>query len=472
MRFRLAAASVAVVFLITGGAVYTSAQQRAGMTEPRPSASSSGEPEEKVVLPAMAERATSDAPVTRVSLTFDDGWESQMLAMDAMSEHGMPGTFYIASGLIGHEGYLTRAELDAIAEVGHEIGGHSVTHADLTTMTPEEVELELCASRDTLTRWGFDITSFAYPFAAVNPDVEDEVEHCGYNSGRGLGNVESVDGCQGCVLAETLPPLDPFNIRAPAQVTDDWTLEDLQSVVTKAEQSGGGWVPITFHEVCERQGCSTIGIDQALFDEFLAWLQPRAELGTVVQTVHEVVGGEVKPLVSERVYAQAPAPLGVNGIRNSGFEQRAENGATICWMEGVYGENDGAVEFTDGRRGTGVAITIEDYSYGDAKVVPTQDAGICAPAVKAGREYSLRAWYRADAETQFAVYLRDRDGKWSMWRYSPYFPVSEDWTQAVWTTSEIPRGTTAISFGLSLSRAGHLVVDDYALYDSEGAPGK
>lgn len=470
MRFRLAAASVAVVFLITGGAIYGTAQQR-GAQEPLPPITPSAAAEEKVVLPAMAERATAASPVTRVSLTFDDGWESQLLAIDSMSEHGMPGTFYIASGLIGHEGYLTRAELDAVAEVGHEIGGHSVSHADLTTMTPDEVEVELCASRDTLTRWGYDITSFAYPFASVNPEVEEEVEHCGYNSGRGLGNLASRDGCQECLRAETLPPPDPFNLRAPAQVTDDWTLADLQSVVTSAEQSGGGWVPITFHEVCEDQGCSSIGISQALFDEFLAWLHPRAAShGTVVQTVHEVIGGEVQPLVDEREYAQKPAPRGENGVRNAGFEQRAENGATICWMEGVYGDNDGVVEFTDGRRGTGVAITIEDYSYGDAKVVPSQDAGICAPAVEDGRKYSLRAWYKSNAESQFAVYLRDRDGKWSMWRYSPYFPVSGEWTQAVWTTPEIPRGTTAISFGLSLSRAGQVVVDDYAIYDSEGAP--
>lgn len=465
MRFRLAAALVVVVFLITGGAVFLMAQRPAagpGAAVPPVPAVSDGS-EEKVALRAMAPRETSDAPRTRVSITFDDGWASQMLALDPLSEHGMPATFYISSGLIGVEGYLTRGQLDAIYEVGHEIGAHTVTHADLRDIDPRAMKLQLCSSRASLTRWGFEVTSFAYPFAGWNDEVRGQVSECGFNSARSLGDIESRDGCPGCVPAESVPPQDPLLIKAPAQVTSDWELEDLQRVVLEAE-AVGGWLPITFHELCERPGCSPIGVTTQVFDSFLDWLKPRAaSYGTYVQTVDEIVGGDVQPLVEEASYVQEPVGA-TNGLRNPGFEQEDAEGHIECWTQGVYGKNDGRISFTEGRESaTGVTVTIEEYTDGAANVVPDLDVGACAPTVESGRRYSLKAWYRSDAETSFSVYLRHEDGRWFPWAYGPPVPAAEKWSQTSWVTPEIPPGFTAISFGLSLSRVGTLSVDDHAI---------
>ena len=44
------------------------------------------------------------------------------------------------------------------------------------------------------------------------------------------------------------------------------------------------------------------------------------------------------------------------------------------------------------------------------------------------------------------------------------------YTQASFTTPALPFGATAISFGLSLFRNGPLTSDDYAMYDTIGAP--
>lgn len=471
MRYRLAAASVVVVFLIAGGAVYASTQQQEAIeaVAPVPAPIADDGSDEPVVLPAMAPRPVSDAPRTRVSLTFDDGWASQMLAVDALGERGMPGTFYISSGLVGLDRYLTRAEVDAIHDVGHEIGGHTVTHADLTVLDPEALELEICSSRATLARWGYEVTSFAYPFSRWSEEAADQLRRCGYNSARELGDLRSRDGCADCDLSETIPPADPFRVRAPAQVTDQWTLEDLQAIVLQAEFVGG-WVPITFHELCEQPGCSDIGISVELFESFLDWLAPRAaSSGTVVQTVDEVIGGGVHPLLSASEYEPRPARAGDNGLRNPGFEEKSSDGASNCWTQGVYGANDGAVQFTEGRRGTGVTITIDDYTNGEAKVLPALDVGVCAPAVEPGSTYSMHAWYRSTAETSFAVFLRHQDGRWFPWTYSPRFEPTEVWTQAEWTTPEIPRGFTAISFGLALSEPGTLAVDDHGIFDA-GVP--
>jgi putative cell wall-binding protein len=72
--------------------------------------------------------------------------------------------------------------------------------------------------------------------------------------------------------------------------------------------------------------------------------------------------------------------------------------------------------------------------------------------------------------TQFDVYYRNAVGGWIYWSSSPLFSASAAYTQASWTTPPVPAGSTGISFGLNLTTNGTLVTDDYALYDSVGAP--
>ena len=111
-----------------------------------------------------------------------------------------------------------------------------------------------------------------------------------------------------------------------------------------------------------------------------------------------------------------------------------------------------------------------NYVSGDAKLLPTFDLGGCSPSVTAGRTYSLRAWYKSNTVTQFAVYTRSGVGTWSYWTSSPYFATSSTYTQAVWTTPAIPSGVTGLSFGLNQFNNGLLTTDSYSFYDTEGAP--
>jgi hypothetical protein len=468
MKFRLAVAAVGTVFLVTGGSIYGSQQLAPRDLSSPPSL---GMDEKIIALPAMAEQPEVADPKTIVSLTFDDGWDDQLDALPKMHEHGMPGTFYVSSGLIGMEGYLGMAELEAIANGGHEIAGHTVTHADLTDLSLEAAKLQACASRATLAQWGYQVTSFAYPFATHTPELQQVIADCGYNSARGLGDIQTRFDCFDCPSAEKIPPAQPYYTAAPSQVTPEWTLADLQAAVTNAESTGGGWVQLTFHHMCPVAGCSTTGVEQKLFEDFLDWLAPRAQAqGTVVRTVDDVIGGEVKPIVEVTEFTPSPPAPGQNGVLNAGFEERSENGASTCWMQGAYGNNAAGFTWGEGRTGSGVTVAMSGHRDGDAKVVQTQDLGLCSPAVASGHSYSLRAWYRSTTQTQFTVYRRDGDGRWSLWTYSPYFPATEDFSQAIWQTPEMPWGTTAISFGLTIFENGTMTVDDYAMYDTDGAP--
>lgn len=423
-------------------------------------------------LSAVTPAAAAPTPQTVVSLTFDDGNADQMTAAQIMSSAGLAGTFFIPSSWVGAPGYLTRTQLGLLAAAGNEIGGHTVNHADLVALPPAEATRQACQGRATLAGWGFQVTSFAYPFASVNTAAETIVKDCGFNSARGLGDIESRFGCQGCGFSEATPPADPYYTRALDQTSSSWTLNDLQQAVINAENSGGGWVQYTFHHICDN-ACDPLSVTSATFQQFTQWLAARAATNnTVVRTVDQVIGGTVKPVVSTAGTTPPAAPPGVNGIKNPSLEQTTSGGIPQCWMIGGYGSNSPVFSRTSpGHTGTAAErIVMTGYVDGDAKLLPAFDLGTCSPTVTPGHTYSLRAWYQSTTITQFAVYLRNDSGYWSYWTSSPWLAASQAYTEASWQAPTIPAGFNGISFGLSLFSNGVLVTDDYGLYEDVGAP--
>lgn len=411
----------------------------------------------------------SAAAQTVVSLTFDDGDANQLSALPALNANGMKATFFVVSGYVGAPGYFSRSDLDGLKAAGHEIGGHTVNHPDLTTLSSDEDKRQICTDRNTLTSWGFSVRSFAYPFASSNKAAQQAAKACGYNSARMLGDLQSRFGCAGCASAEKLPPSTPYATKALDQVDATWTLADLQQGVLNAEKTGG-WVQYTFHDVCDN-ACSELAISPGLLSQFLSWLKPRASTNnTVVRTVGDTIGGSVKPTVTPP--AVAPAAAGKNGVSNPSLETVGSDGTPTCWMKGGWGTNTptfslGSPAHTGSKAST---ITMTGYSSGDAKLLPQFDLGQCSPSVTVGHTYSLRSWYQSSAVTQFAVYLRSTTGSWVYWTSSPWFAASSSYAQAVWTSPAIPSGYTAMSFALSSFTNGTLITDDLELYDTVGAP--
>jgi peptidoglycan/xylan/chitin deacetylase (PgdA/CDA1 family) len=414
--------------------------------------------------------ALEGAP-TVVSLTFDDSNANQNTAAAILDANNLDGTFYATTGFVGQPGYQTRADLEAMAANGHEIAGHSVSHPDMGTLSATEARAQACQSRATLTDWGFQVTSFAYPYASLNATAKQAVADCGYNSGRNLGDIETRFGCSGCGFAENLPPADPFELRVPDQVDSTWTLADLQSTVTNAENNGGGWIGLTFHHVCDNCDVEGLNITPALFTQFAQWLAARpATHNTSVKTVHQVIGGTVKPVTGSG-FPPAPGP-GVNGIQNPSLEAAGTGGIPDCFMRAGYGTNGPTfTRVSPGRTGNfAERLVMSNYVDGDAKTIMAMDFGSCAPTVTEGHQYSLRTWYTSTVVTQFAVYLRNGVGGWQYWTSSPWFAATSTYTQAIWDSPPIPAGYNGISFGLNLFSNGQLVTDDYALYDLAGAP--
>ena len=167
-----------------------------------------------------------------------------------------------------------------------------------------------------------------------------------------------------------------------------------------------------------------------------------------------------------------PPPAGSNLVQNPSLETAGVGAFPQCWQAGGYGTNT-ATFSTVATAHTGTKaekLTITGYSSGDAKLLPTMDTSTCPPAAVAGHTYSVRVWYTSTAVTQFALYYRDASNNWVYWTSGPWLNTATTYTQASFTTPALPAGATAISFGLSLFNNGSVTTDDYAMYDSVGAP--
>ncbi len=412
---------------------------------------------------AIAGSATASMPLHRtvVSITFDDGRASQWSAGTALSSRGIRGTFYVNSSSLGTAGYLTWEQAALLATAGHEIGGHTLTHRDLRTLTSDEVRNEICDDRDAIVAHGFAATSFAYPFGFSNSSIEAIAEQCGYASARiTVGIAGSVGWCTAatCPAAETLPPWNPWAVRVTGSVKTSTTLEQLKSFVTQAEENGGGWVPFVFHDVGTDDEYS---ISTADFEGFLDWLAPRRSRGTVVRTIDEVSSGIVDP------------PPAANLVQNPSFEIDADlDSMPDCWEATGWGDNVSAwskVESAEAPTGTMVARgTIDAWTSGQRQLLSRRSAG-CAPAAVPGLRYRITGWYRGTLSPVISVFWDNGSGSWSTGAGSPDLPASASWKLASWTTPPAPPGAVQLAIGMAVGGApGTVEIDDLKAGDAFG----
>ncbi len=126
-------------------------------------------------------RAGGPLPPRTVALTFDDCYRDNLFAARLLARHGLPAAFFIPTAYVGSDrGFpwdkglaplanLTWDDLREMVRLGFEIGSHTVTHADLGTLTAEQVRREMVESRAVLEeQLGRPVRWLAYPFGGVD----------------------------------------------------------------------------------------------------------------------------------------------------------------------------------------------------------------------------------------------------------------------------------------------------------------
>jgi peptidoglycan/xylan/chitin deacetylase (PgdA/CDA1 family) len=118
-------------------------------------------------------------PPRTVAITFDDCYYDNLPAARVLAEHGLPACFFIPTRFVGTDHVfpwdahlarmpnLTWDDVRELVALGHEIGSHTVSHADLGRIDSLDARRELVESRDVLEKQlGRPVRWLAYPFGS------------------------------------------------------------------------------------------------------------------------------------------------------------------------------------------------------------------------------------------------------------------------------------------------------------------
>ncbi|MFJ8310654.1 MULTISPECIES: polysaccharide deacetylase family protein [unclassified Streptomyces] len=147
-----------------------------------------------VTIAALAAHFAGRAPLPPrpVALTFDDGFaDLPGRTAEALAERGLPATAYLTTGAItpGRRSLLPPAPMmtldqaKLLEEYGLEVGGHTVSHPQLDTLTPRALKRELVESKAVLEdALGHRIDHLAYPHGYNSRAVRTAARAAGYQT--------------------------------------------------------------------------------------------------------------------------------------------------------------------------------------------------------------------------------------------------------------------------------------------------
>lgn len=150
-------------------------------------------------------------PPKSMAITFDDGYQDNLTnALPVLQRYRIPATIYVVverhdndwsthkkahhnSGELKQEPKLSDTELQSLVASGLiEIGGHTMTHANLNAIDDTTRHWEMAESRHRLQQQtGQPINSFAYPFGIYSDNDVIMATQLGYQ--HAVTTVEGID---------------------------------------------------------------------------------------------------------------------------------------------------------------------------------------------------------------------------------------------------------------------------------------
>jgi peptidoglycan/xylan/chitin deacetylase (PgdA/CDA1 family) len=117
-----------------------------------------------------------------ITTSWDDGDILDERVADLLDRHGIRGTFYVTRRFRPHR--LPDERIRALA-TRHEIGGHTLSHPDLTRLSRAAKENEIASGK----KWLEDVTGktvamFCYPFGRFDTETKASVAKAGFKGAR------------------------------------------------------------------------------------------------------------------------------------------------------------------------------------------------------------------------------------------------------------------------------------------------
>jgi peptidoglycan/xylan/chitin deacetylase (PgdA/CDA1 family) len=141
-----------------------------------------------------------------VVMTFDDGFSNFFTtALPICERHGVTVTVFCVAGYLGRssswdtlpkQSHLTAAQIREIGMLGHEIGSHTLSHANLMLLSDSDLATELSESKKILEDiTGKPVTSLSFPFGRVNRRVWEAAKEVGFTAATSyVSSAKTADG--------------------------------------------------------------------------------------------------------------------------------------------------------------------------------------------------------------------------------------------------------------------------------------
>lgn len=97
-----------------------------------------------------------------IIINFDDSYVSQIIyAKPILDKYGFKATFFQICGRINERGW---EDISKLMKDGTDIQAHTMTHANLNSLSTEKLDLEIHKAKECFLKNGINTTVFAYPY--------------------------------------------------------------------------------------------------------------------------------------------------------------------------------------------------------------------------------------------------------------------------------------------------------------------
>jgi len=139
-------------------------------------------------------------------ISFDDGYTNTFTeAFPILSEHGLKGTVFVISDMIGKKNtwdanffgsfsHITYQQICELAKEGWVIGSHTRSHRSLKKLSRQQLRDELSSSKNKLEDMiGQSVESISFPFGHYTTEVVEACKELGYKKALSIAK-PSPDG--------------------------------------------------------------------------------------------------------------------------------------------------------------------------------------------------------------------------------------------------------------------------------------
>lgn len=319
-----------------------------------------------------------------ISIRLDDGLTTQYTnGREILSKYGLPATLYAFTDPLQEgnwEGYMTWPQLKQLySTYGWEIGNHTKSHPNMTTLSTVGMNNELILSQYYFNRQGINPKTFALPFGAYNNTVLSQVIRYFENSNLADYGFNEY-------------PYNDYGLFVQ-EVRGTTSVSTVKGWIDQAI-AGKKWLVLLFHGIVDSEP-GEYDCTKANFEEIVKYIK---NSGAPVVKISDALKISVTNLVKNPSFEQCSLSWPLDWSRNNTNNVRLNR----CFVGNCYSRSANTIQMTGG---TG-AYRLYTKNYLD---------------IDPAKQYAVKVFFNCTSFSSggIDVYLDEYDanGKWLNWSW-------------------------------------------------------